>query len=302
MPTTIKKYILVVLSLILSPVLVLAAYNDVELTTDSILTVNGVNLTISGGSALIQSITVSGSTFVVTMPANSHIQVTSTDKRAMSSPETASIQITSSCTDSSNVYGLTNPSTGAEATVTVTVSDSTCNTGSGSGGGGGGSSGGGGSATPAVPATPTVTSATPAIPAVSAIEHASPVAKLVSPAFNRALKPGNVHNDVKRVQQLLNSDPDTRIASIGAGSPGKETTYFGPATTKAIKKFQMKYGIAKPGDDGYGNFGPKTRAKFNEVFGGTNMSVPQSNSALIQQLLLQIQALQAKLNALKSGQ
>ena len=36
---------------------------------------------------------------------------------------------------------------------------------------------------------------------------------------------------------------------------------FGSLTKKAIQAFQVKYGIAKAGDTGYGSFGPKTRAK-----------------------------------------
>ncbi len=88
----------------------------------------------------------------------------------------------------------------------------------------------------------------------------------ISASFTRPLSPGATHSDVKRLQQLLNSDPDTRIADAGVGAPGNETEYFGSLTTKAIQKFQLKYGVAKPGDIGYGNFGPKTRAKIQEVF------------------------------------
>ena len=74
-------------------------------------------------------------------------------------------------------------------------------------------------------------------------------------------------SDVKRLQQLLNSDSDTKIAESGIGSFGNETEYFGSLTEKAVQKFQTKYNIAKSGDSGYGYVGPKTRAKLNEVFG-----------------------------------
>lgn len=39
---------------------------------------------------------------------------------------------------------------------------------------------------------------------------------------------------------------------------GKVTGYFGPATDKAVKAFQVKQGIAKPGSTGYGVVGPTT--------------------------------------------
>jgi len=66
--------------------------------------------------------------------------------------------------------------------------------------------------------------------------------------------------DVKCLQALLNRDPETQIAKSGIGSPGKETEYFGPATQRALKKFQKKY---KTGF--LGIVGPKTRAALNSL-------------------------------------
>ena len=43
------------------------------------------------------------------------------------------------------------------------------------------------------------------------------------------------------------------------------TGLFGPATYAAVKRFQMRYGIAKQGDSGYGLVGPGTRAKINAL-------------------------------------
>ncbi|MEK9154439.1 MAG: peptidoglycan-binding domain-containing protein, partial [Patescibacteria group bacterium] len=83
--------------------------------------------------------------------------------------------------------------------------------------------------------------------------------------FARALKVGAKGDDVKLLQIVLNTDFDTRIAASGDGSSGKETTTFGRLTLTALKRFQVKHGIAKPGDDGYGNVGPKTRAKLNAL-------------------------------------
>ena len=83
--------------------------------------------------------------------------------------------------------------------------------------------------------------------------------------FAKALKTGSTNTDVKKLQLILNSDSDTQIASSGVGSPGQETNYYGSLTRKAVEKFQVKYGIAKSGDEGYGTVGPKTRAKLNEL-------------------------------------
>ncbi|KKT14136.1 MAG: hypothetical protein UV94_C0023G0008 [Parcubacteria group bacterium GW2011_GWC1_43_30] len=47
-----------------------AAYDDVSLTTDTVLSVNGITLNVSGSSAVIESIAVGGTTFTVTLQAN----------------------------------------------------------------------------------------------------------------------------------------------------------------------------------------------------------------------------------------
>ena len=73
--------------------------------------------------------------------------------------------------------------------------------------------------------------------------------------------------DVTRLQHIL----------------GVEATgYFGPLTLAAIKAFQTTYDIAKSGDDGYGSFGPKTRAKIEEVF---SAGVASSNASAEGQIL-----------------
>lgn len=86
-------------------------------------------------------------------------------------------------------------------------------------------------------------------------------------AIARGLDIGMQGEDVRTLQRVLNKDPDTRVASSGVGSAGNESTYFGAATSAAVKKFQVKYGLAKAGDAGYGYVGPKTRAKINTLLG-----------------------------------
>jgi peptidoglycan hydrolase-like protein with peptidoglycan-binding domain len=107
----------------------------------------------------------------------------------------------------------------------------------------------------------------PAAPAAPAAPpSAAQLPEIIS--FTRPLEKGMTHSDIKALQQLLNQDPDTRVAASGDGSPGNETSYFGSATRRAVEKFQEKYGIAGPGTSGYGDVGPRTRAKLNELLTG----------------------------------
>ena len=133
--------------------------------------------------------------------------------------------------------------------------------------------------TPVTPVTPTTPTPTPAPKTlaelmvmvetlkaqIAAMTGATP-AVAVTPGFSftKPLFLNNRHSDVRELQVFLNGHGFV-VASMGAGSSGKETDYFGPATKRAIQKFQEQYGLAKAGDAGYGFVGPKTRAKLNEL-------------------------------------
>lgn len=74
---------------------------------------------------------------------------------------------------------------------------------------------------------------------------------------------------VTALQQLLNRDPDTQIASAGPGSPGNETSYFGSLTKSAVIRFQEKYAseILTPSGltQGNGFVGFYSRKKLSEL-------------------------------------
>ena len=73
-------------------------------------------------------------------------------------------------------------------------------------------------------------------------------------AITMTLKKGMKNVQVKYLQQTLNEKSYT-VATTGAGSVGKETTTFGPATVSAVKAFQKAMGLVADGI-----FGAKSRA------------------------------------------
>jgi len=250
------------------PVVAFAAYNDVSMDSSTILTVASVNLAVTAPTAVLESIVVDSSTLTLTMPGSSYLKITSTDRRNITSTGSSAIKVTSTCTATESTYEYKSPSeVSSSLSLTVNVGTDTCTTGgsaggSGSPGGGGGGGGGGGASYTYVPP---VTQVAAVVAAPKASISAPAAVSAINANITRALAKGTNNPQVKVLQQILNSDPETRIAASGDGSPGRETNLFGPATLKAVQKFQVKYGLARPGVQGYGVLGPKTRAKLNEL-------------------------------------
>ena len=86
--------------------------------------------------------------------------------------------------------------------------------------------------------------------------------------FARTLRVGAIGADVKQLQRFLNSH-GFRLASKGPGSPGHETTIFGPLLKAALGRFQsankeivlVPQGLSKP----TGFFGQATKDLVNEM-------------------------------------
>jgi len=258
-----------------------AAYNDVTLTTDVVLSVGGYSLNVSGSSATIESITVDTSSFTFTLLPSSYLRLTSSDRLSFIGVSGSSAEFSTdrTCTDSESIT-IFQPVSGAANSITVTPNANTCttptaNTTNSSGSSSGNNGGGGGTTLPTTPATPT--------PAPQALIAAAPQA-----VFNRLLSTGSTGDDVRALQ--------TRLIAEGL-LKAQATGYFGPLTRVAVKAYQAKYGI-----DQLGIVGPMTRAQLNKGSSSTEnpTTAPASVSALMLQinaLLKQVQELQAKLKA-----
>ncbi|MEK7148945.1 MAG: peptidoglycan-binding protein [Patescibacteria group bacterium] len=213
-------------------------------------------------------VTQSGTTLVCaenSTPGTSYATIPTTAGTYTVSPS-ATTQCTSLCTALSNVASYNSfPTCGAAS----------CNTGYSLSGSGSSATcraiGGGGTIVPCgagfklsgglcypIASTPNVTTPSATVPSTSAA------------IFVKNLSPGISSEDVRRLQTLLASDRDVYLEGIISG-------YYGSLTQKAVERFQVKYNIATPSDAGYGNVGPKTRAKLQEVFGEVG-SIPVAPS------------------------
>lgn len=225
---------------LVAPQLARAAYNDVTLTTDTIISVGGVTINVSGSSASLETIAVGASSFTVTLQSGSSLTVTASGLKKMSASTEPAISTTATCNSSTSSLTFS-ASTGATVTVTPD-SSTTCAAATASSSGGGGGpigliSSGGGGATSATPATPAA-SASPAIPA--------------SQAFSADFGLGAKGGSVTTLQNFLEAKGFlTMPTGIAKGT-------FGALTRSAVRAYQKSKGISATGF-----VGPLTRALLN---------------------------------------
>jgi len=310
----VKSLLVALMILLVSPLTSFAVYNDVTLTTDTVITIGGVSLNVSGSSASVESITVNTNTFSVDLLSGSSIKVTSADKKEMTTDTSSTYVSTNTCNDSESTLGLS--SSAGTVTVIVSLTGRTCSASSTATNAGG-----------AAPGTIILDLPEPRLQKIlpdgtiiyldeitdenapmSVPEEAKPKTTILVAStdviFNKNLKFGMINEDVRRLQKAFNMDPATMVARSGVGSSGKETNIFGNLTREAVKKFQIKYGIVSSGDEnttGFGFVGPKTRQKIAEVYNPTspNFFLPPP-PATSQQKQQQIKTLKAQIKTLQS--
>ncbi len=297
-----KKYLLALVGLLFFPLLALAAYDDVSLTTDTRIALTGETLNVSGSTAYVQSIDVTSDSFTATLVpgsgGSSSLKVSSPSLYKFTHSVTPqSGYVDAEVCNSSESSVTFAPLSGQTIQVTVQVNTASVCSGGSSGSSSGGGGGGGGGTTAAPPLAPPVAPPTP-----PAVPPAAPT-MAISAIFTRTLKVGLTVEDVKRLQQLLNADSDTRVAVAGPGSPGKETTTFGVLTQRAVGKFQLKYKVVtSSGDPGYGIVGPKTRAKLQGVFGSAGAATTATQQAQITAIQAEVARLTAILQQMLAAQ
>ncbi len=256
-----QKYILFNFLAIALVLVVASETHAIAVNQDVTLKISGKDVTMAAGSTF-DTLTISSDTgsMSITTVAGQSVTLNLASRNFLVSPE-----ISQQCGTAS---------LGASKTYAVSIG-SAC-----SGGGGGG--GGGGSTTPPPAATPppattpppASTTPPPAVTPPPAITPPPPPAVTPPPATEPTvslpaieLSMGMENTDVVKLQALLATDPSVY-------PEGKVTGYFGPATRRAVQRFQKKYGLST-----VGRVGPATLAKLAEVFGGSITPPPAPTPA-----------------------
>lgn len=110
-------------------------------------------------------------------------------------------------------------------------------------------------ATPASSTVSTITSAPiPTSPQTTTSINGGQIKKI----FTKSLVRGSFGAEVRALQEFLKKNRAFYPEGTVNGT-------FGPATERAVKRLQEKYGLAKTGAPGYGSVGPKTRELLNSL-------------------------------------
>jgi len=237
-----------------------AAFDDASLQSGGVISSNGVTINITGTASVVETLTVNAGTFTTAMRDGSKLSITMPDRNIVAySTDQPGTDIFSVVCDSSASTIEVNHSSSTASTITFTPSSSLCGgsaVAAASGGpiSSGGGGGGGGSYTPPVTTTPAPTATQ------------TQAVALTTFTFTRSLSSGVSGADVSELQRVLALDPNLYPEANVSG-------YFGGLTQKAVQRFQEKYGIASAGSQGYGVFGPATRAKFMNAYGPTSSNM-----------------------------
>lgn len=121
--------------------------------------------------------------------------------------------------------------------------------------------------------------------------------------FNTNMRLGSRGVDVMNLQKVLNMYPQTQVAQSGAGSPGMETSTFGPATRAAVNKFQALHlaelGVSAP----TGNVFAGTRGLLNQVCtSNTSNNNNNNNTNVVSGPVSAMLAMQQPVGMLVQGQ
>jgi len=265
--SSIKKgsglFLAVTLFLGITP-LTFASFNDVTLTTSTIINIGGFDLTVSGSSAVIESISVGATSFDVTLLSGSSFAVTSADDKHFVVSATPTISYTEACPNATS--SLTFGSAAVSTIATVSLSG-TCapvdNTPPPPINGGGGSIYYAPPTPMPTPVSPVISnSGTTTLPAIPTTHGTSTSVSLIS----KELSLGNENTDVRKAQLILSSEFPNVLP------PTTINGFFGKKTEAAVKEFQCKYKIVCSGSaktTGWGKVGKKTVKVINQLLAAT---------------------------------
>ena len=240
----------------------------VNMRTFNILLPNGVKLNVIDNGNHVAQFVVHHDSVEFTMPDLSSVTLQSADGYFLKNDLDAFV----ACRQDYSETTLTVHRPGEVRIVTVTPTNPRCSLQAGgvanwilgnAGFGGGGGAVGGGNSTPDSGSggvsgasislgvsVPTPSGALALVVPPATTTHATttlPIYVRVSPKFRRQLALGAMGEDVKRLQTILNADPDTRIATTGPGSIGHETSQFLYRTYLELARYQQKWGLATLG-------------------------------------------------------